>query len=145
MIIQLFIGGTLIAVTVLFHAFVLDFIIKRVQWLEKTPLRKLKGLWKSLTLTIVILGIFGAIIVEIWIWSLFYLLIEALPNLETALYFSISTFTTVGYGDIILDKNWRLLGSIESANGLLLFGWSTAFIFEIVSRIYHKEGRAIQN
>jgi hypothetical protein len=145
MLIQLIIGGILITVTVVFHAFALDFIIRKTHWLESSSLRQLKTLWKALILAIVVLSVTCALIAEIWVWALFFLLIGSLPDLETALYFSTSTFTTLGFGDILLDRDWRLLGSIEGANGFLLFGWSTAFIFEIVTRVYRKEGRAIQN
>lgn len=53
--------------------------------------------------------------------------VSALPDFESALYFSATSFTTLGYGDVVLDPKWRLFGAIERANGLLLFGWSTAF------------------
>ncbi len=145
MIIQLIIGAILIALTVVFQAFSFDLIIKKVQWLEKTALRKQKGIWKAAILAIVALGVSCVLIVEIWIWGLFYLVIGVMPDLESTLYFSTTTFTTVGYGDVVLERDWRLLSSIESLNGFLLFGWSTAFIFEIVSRIYRKEGKAIEN
>jgi voltage-gated potassium channel Kch len=55
------------------------------------------------------------------------------------LYFSTTTFTTVGYGDVFLDKEWRLLSAFQSANGFIMFGWSTAFIFEIMSKLYKEE------
>ena len=90
-------------------------------------------------LTITVLGVFIAHIVQIWMWAIFYLAVNALPNLEEALYFSTSTFTTVGFGDIVLDQAWRLLSSFQSANGFILFGWSTAFIFEIMSKLYDEE------
>ena len=54
---------------------------------------------------------------------------------KSALYFSTTSFTTIGYGDVVLDRQWRLLGAIEGANGLLLFGWSTAFLFSVTGRL----------
>ncbi len=80
--------------------------------------------------------IFAAHIVEIWIWAIFYFFVEEIQNWESALYFSTSSFTTVGYGDLVLSEEWRLLESIEAINGMILFGWSTAFIFAGVRRIY---------
>lgn len=56
-------------------------------------------------------------------------------TLEEALYFSTVTLTTLGYGDITLDEQWRLFASLEAANGIILFGWSTALIFAVVQRI----------
>ena len=63
-----------------------------------------------------------------------------LPNLETALYFSTVTYTTLGYGDVVLTPPWRVLASLEAANGILLFGWTTAFLFMVVRRIWQRTG-----
>ena len=64
-----------------------------------------------------------------------YRLGGVIDTFEAALYFSTSTFTTVGYGDIVLEPGWRVLAAIESANGFLLLGWSTAFLLQVVSRM----------
>jgi voltage-gated potassium channel Kch len=73
--------------------------------------------------------------IEVWLYAGAYLIIGALPDLESALYFSTVSFTTIGYGDVVLGERWRLVGAIEGANGLLLFGWSTAFLFSVISRM----------
>lgn len=86
-----------------------------------------------------VLGIFCAHMAQIWLWAVFYIGIGEISDIETALYFSTTTFTTVGYGDVILDKDWRLVSSFQSANGFILFGWSTAFIFEVMSKLYQKD------
>lgn len=143
MFMQLIIGAFLLTLTVIFQALSFDFIIKKMYKLVENRVGKITKFWKAAILTIVTLGVSFTLIVEIWIWGMFYLIIDVVPDLETALYFSTSSFTTVGYGDIYLDKDWRLISSIESLNGFLLFGWSTAFIFEIVSNVYKKEGHAI--
>ena len=77
-------------------------------------------------------------VAETWIWATFSHFIEEFSNFEAALYFSTSSFTTVGYGDLVLSEEWRLMGALESANGMMLFGWSTAFIFEVVRRSYRR-------
>lgn len=66
-----------------------------------------------------------------------------LLNLPDALYFSTVTFTTVGFGDIVLAPSIRMLSAIEAANGFLLFGWTTAFIFELISKIYAYEAKGL--
>jgi voltage-gated potassium channel Kch len=83
----------------------------------------------------VVLGLVGIHTVEIWLYALVYFFQGALPDFESALYFSTTSFTTIGYGDVVLDKQWRLVSAIEGANGLLLFGWSTAFLFSVTARM----------
>jgi hypothetical protein len=90
----------------------------------------------TLTLSMFVLWLFLAMIIQTWVWALLYLALGALGSLEEAVYFSTVTFTTLGFGDITLDKTWRLLSSFEAANGLLMFGWSTALVFAAVQWVY---------
>jgi hypothetical protein len=83
----------------------------------------------------VVLGLMLIHTIEVWLYAGLYLAIGALQDLETAVYFSTTSFTTIGYGDVVLGEQWRLVGAIEGANGLLLFGWSTAFLFSVISRM----------
>lgn len=83
----------------------------------------------------VVLGLVATHTAEIWLYAVAYLAIGGFPDFETALYFSTTSFTTIGYGDVVLDHRWRLFGAIEGANGLLLFGWSTAFLFSVTARL----------
>ena len=66
-------------------------------------------------------------------------LVTTLPDMETAYYFSMVTFTTLGYGDVVLASHWRTLASIQAANGVIIFGWTTALIFYLIQQIYRKE------
>ena len=89
-----------------------------------------------------IVWMFLAIVIEAWLWALLYLykpLITSIPDLETAFYFSMVTYTTLGYGDVVLTGNWRTLASIQAANGVIIFGWTTALIFLFIQRIYSRE------
>jgi voltage-gated potassium channel Kch len=74
--------------------------------------------------------------VEAGIWAVFYLISGDLPDLETAIYFSMTSYTTLGYGDVVLPAPWRVLGPIEGAVGILMFGWSTAIIVAVITRIH---------
>lgn len=87
------------------------------------------------TILFVVLGLVSIHTVEVWLYAIAFLAVGALPDFETALYFSTTSFTTLGYGDVVLDRHWRLLGAIEGANGLLLFGWSTAFLISVTGRM----------
>jgi hypothetical protein len=75
-------------------------------------------------------------LVEIAIWALFYWRGGCLPDLESALYFAGVTYTTVGYGDLVLPQRWRLLGPIEGLTGILMCGLSTGFFFAVVTKLY---------
>jgi len=75
-------------------------------------------------------------IMEVLVWSVVYLGLNAIEGFEKALYFSMVTFTTLGYGDVVLDSSWRLLASLEAVNGILMFGWSTAVVIYAVQNVY---------
>jgi hypothetical protein len=72
--------------------------------------------------------------VEISVWGLFYFWQDCLPDAETAFYFSGVTYTTVGYGDLVLPKPWRMLAPIEALTGILLCGLSTGIFFAVIFR-----------
>lgn len=133
---QLIIGALLICLTVIIHGIALDRLLFFLHWIGDFCNRTLRPVKRIMVLVICVLGLFLAHVIQVWLWAGLYLYIDSLPDLETALYFSTSTFTTVGYGDIVLDTEWRLLSSFQSANGFILFGWSTAFIFEVTSKLY---------
>ena len=82
-----------------------------------------------------VLGLFFLHTIEVWVWAVAYIAVGLTRDFETALYFSTTSFTTIGYGDVVLDRHWRLFGAIEGANGLLLFGWSTAFLLSVIQRL----------
>jgi len=74
-------------------------------------------------------------LVEIAVWGWFYAWKQAMPDFQTALYFSAATYTTVGYGDLVLPVEWRLVGGVEALTGILMAGWSTGFFFAVVSQM----------
>jgi len=87
-------------------------------------------MWTAITLL-------GLHMVEIVVWALTYLWLPSVAGLETlekSVYFSLVTFTTLGYGDITLQTGPRLLSGIEAMNGIFLFGWSTALFFAVSQR-----------
>ena len=74
--------------------------------------------------------------VEIAVWALFYWWQKCLPDAESSFYFAGVTYTTLGYGDLVLPREWRMLGPIEGLTGILMCGLSTGFFFAMVSRIH---------
>ena len=75
-------------------------------------------------------------LVQVGLWAVVFWRAKELPNVETALYFSLATYTTIGFGDVVLGPGWRVLAGIEGLTGILLVGWSTAFVFAVVNRMY---------
>lgn len=78
------------------------------------------------------------IMIDVCLWAAFYYLSGALPTFDDATYFSIVTFTTVGYGDIVLAKDWRHVAAFEAINGWIIFGWATALIMSVIQRLYFR-------
>ena len=74
-------------------------------------------------------------LIEIAVWAFFYAREHGMPDLQSAFYFSAVTYTTTGYGDLVLPNEWRLVGGVEALTGILMCGWSAAFFFAVVSRM----------
>jgi len=72
---------------------------------------------------------------EVIVWSLAYVLVGAAPANADPVYFAFVNYTTLGYGDVTPVERWRLLGPMTAMNGVLMFGWSTAVIFEVLRRV----------
>ena len=87
----------------------------------------------------IVLIMFFVSLVEVLVWAVTYLLLNAIDGFEQALYFSMVTFTTLGYGDVTLEEQWRLLASFEAANGIIMFGWTTAIVMAAVHHTYFTE------
>ena len=136
MMIQIIIGCTLIALTSVIHAigmsvgFRLIIVINHLTLLAKASI-----LARSFTIAILILVMFMTTLIEAGVWALLFTKIGALPDITKAFYFSIVTYTTLGYGDIVLDESWRFLSSLEAANGIIMFGWTTAIVVVAIQQI----------
>jgi len=72
---------------------------------------------------------------EVLVWSLGYAIVHAAPEGADLVYFAFVNYTTLGYGDIVPLARWRLLGPMTAMTGVLLFGWSTAVIFEVLQKV----------
>jgi hypothetical protein len=132
MIANLLIASGLVATTVLIHAAGLGIVLAHV---FHSPARTDTRFWPITWLLIRIAWLLIIIhMVEIAIWALFFWWEKCLPNVESAFYFSGVTYATLGYGDLLLPKEWRLFGPLEALTGNLMVGLSIAFFFVIVSK-----------
>ena len=75
-------------------------------------------------------------LVEIAFWAVLVVICREFSDFDTAYYHSAVNYTSLGYGDIIMSPTWRLLGPLETADGMLLFGVSTAMIFAVIQRLF---------
>ncbi len=135
MIANLLISGVMVGATVTIHFAGLLILM----WLLRARGHNFRAhesvVGQIAAIVFVVLGLVAIHTVEIWSYAILYYGLGALQHFEEALYFSTTSFTTIGYGDVVLDRKWRILGAIEGANGLILFGWSTAFLFSVTARI----------
>ncbi len=95
--------------------------------------------YRAVLIWLMIQWMFVAICIEASLWALTYMLhpeITVLPDAISAFYFSMVTYTSLGYGDIVLSGDWRALAAIQAANGIIIFGWTTALIFYFIQKIY---------
>jgi hypothetical protein len=130
MIVRLLIAWCLVAVTVTIHAAGLSALLRRTS--SHPPNTRFFAVARLLVWVawwLVILHL-----VEISVWALFYWRQNCLPDAESSFYFSGITYTTVGYGDLVLPKEWRLFGAVEGLIGILMCGLSTGLFFAIVSK-----------
>jgi len=133
---ELVIAVVIVSVSLVIH---MAGILLMAKWL----LHRREELEQSLNrrrFVVLMITLFAAIlllhVIQTSLWAMFYYTQELFSDFETSLYFSMVSFTTIGYGDVLLPRNWRLLGVIEGFSGVLLCGVSTAFIFAVVNAIF---------
>jgi hypothetical protein len=132
MIAKLLIASCLVATTVTIHAAGLGMVLSHVLHSKERPETRFWPItWLFIRVAWLLL-LFH--LLEIAVWALFFSWQKCLPDVESSFYFSAVTYATIGYGDLVLPKEWRMLGPIEGFTGILMFGLSTAFFFVVVSK-----------
>ena len=92
--------------------------------------------WNDLGIvTLAISFALAAHLIDIALWAVLFTICGEFPGLGTAYYHSAVNYTTLGYGDLLLTPSWRMLGPLEAADGMLMFGVSTAIIFALAQRL----------
>ncbi|WP_457301915.1 ion channel [Phyllobacterium sp. P5_D12] len=98
--------------------------------------KPLRGIFVQFSILMLVLMIGN--IVQVVFWALLYRLLGAFADFETAMYFSGVTFTSLGYGDVLLQGRMRLLGPLQAANGLMMFGVTTALFISVIQQVTAK-------
>ena len=137
----IFIGTVVIVLNLLIQGLGNVFWLRKIALSAKseddfTNIKILKTLLFSFLLFILIH------VIHSLVWAIcFYIIPQTaaqFANFSESVYFSLVTFTTLGYGDISLSSDWRLLSGLEAINGIMLIGWSTAMMFSLIQNIYKK-------
>jgi Ion channel len=130
---QLLVGGGFSVINIAIHALVMMIVVRVAQTKGAQT-----GSYPSLILIAVMIPTVSILMITHWleviVWSLAYRVVDAAPADTDLVYFAFVNYTTLGYGDVTPVERWRLLGPITAMNGVLLFGWSTAVIFEVLRR-----------
>jgi hypothetical protein len=130
---QFLLGAAVSVCNIAIHALMMAAVVGVVQTIAA---RDTSRHW--LQLIAVMIAVVSVLMVahagEVLVWSLAYALIDAAPAGTDLVYFAFVNYTTLGYGDVTPVERWRLLGPMTAMNGVLLFGWSTAVIFEVLRR-----------
>ncbi|MEO0018988.1 MAG: hypothetical protein RLZZ522_2271 [Verrucomicrobiota bacterium] len=134
MLAKLLIAWILMALCVVIHAIGLAVAGR---WLKSRLHHHEKTFWRAIRLLVDVAGwtIFLHLI-EIGVWAIFYTVGGGMPDLPTAFYFSIVTYTTTGYGDVVLPPEWRMVGGVEALTGILMCGLSSGLFFAVVTRMF---------
>lgn len=142
MLIQLIVGAILVCITVVVTV---GFIAVATMALTKLGKWMISGRWflrLMTSLSAVVLWMLAALTVSVWIWAGAFMALGQFGTLEEAVYFSVVSFTTLGFGDVVIGEDWRLLSGIIAANGLILFSLVTAFLIEFIVRLRAGQSRS---
>ena len=126
------VGLLLVLLCIMVHSAITMFSYNVILWKYQHGSR-FKNVLK---IDVVVIAILVATMIEGVLWAISYLSIGAFDTFEQALYFSMVTYTTLGYGDLVLADDHRLMGAIEAANGVIMLGWSTAIVVFAIQKVY---------
>ena len=122
------------AICVVIHA---AGLITAFHWIKARPEPVRSHFWTGTWMLVVTVGwVVLMHVCQIAVWAFFYVWKDAMPDLDTSFYYSVVTYTTTGYGDVVLPDEWQLVGGVEALTGILMCGLSTGFFFAVFSKIF---------
>jgi hypothetical protein len=134
-LVPLAVGASAVACTIMIHALALGGTVTLVRRERKLG-RAGTSFWIDVAIVAVVMSFaLAAHLVEIALWAALFMICGEFPEFGAAFNHSAVNYTTLGYGDVIMTPSWRLLGPLEAANGMLMFGVSTAMIFAVIDRL----------
>jgi voltage-gated potassium channel Kch len=145
MIKQLLLALALSSATVLIHVVGVLYAVLPLAGVWSKKVESGASLVPAMPLSRLVSGLLLLHFLEMSIWAAAFTVLDVLPDFETSLYFSLTSYTTVGYGDVVPPVEWRLVGPIEAAVGVLMLGLSTSFIIAVLQRTYGLRGQRIDD
>jgi hypothetical protein len=128
---QYLVGAAASVCNIAIHALVMVAVIKVIRIVDEwATTRQSLRLIAVMIATVTVLMI--AHLAEVLVWSSIYAMTGAAPAAADLIYFAFVNYTTLGCGDVTPVERWHLLGPMTAMNGVLLFGWSTAVILEVL-------------
>ncbi|MBD2749585.1 two pore domain potassium channel family protein [Microvirga sp. BT688] len=138
---QLLVGSAVSLGNIAIHAVVMACVVstarRALKW-DRGP----RQTWLASVMVAIVGVLLIAHVAEVLTWSLAYGMLEVIPPGADVLYFAFVNYTTLGYGDVVPVEHWRWLGPMAAMNGVLLFGWSTAVIFEVLRQAMRSRDRS---
>lgn len=129
---DILVGSSVCVVNIVIHAWLTVATIRVARAVAERTVHPWRHLVAIMIATVLML--MAAHIIEVFVWAGIYALVHAAPDGADLVYFAFVNYATLGYGDIVPVAEWHLLGPMASMNGILLFGWSTAVIFEVMRK-----------
>jgi hypothetical protein len=132
---QCLVGGTTSLANIAIHAMIMTLVVRVAQ--NAKAKNRPQSSWLLIVVMIPTVSVFMLThALEVTVWAFAYWMTDAVPAGTNLVYFAFVNYTTLGYGDVVPVQRWQLLGPITAMNGVLLFGWTTAVIFEVLRRTW---------
>jgi len=125
-------GSLLLAICSLVH---ITLLVRTIGFLKTFGIRLSNSFKKEILILIAFTAVVAAHTVQVWLWAFSLVLLGAFNSIADAVYFSLVTYTTLGYGDVTLNEGVRIFGAMAAVTGLLNFGLSTAFLVGVFTRL----------
>ncbi len=141
MFVQISLGSFLMMLTIAlagFSSWLMEWLFERYRmWLLREPHRPKQ----MLVVMVASLWVLGIVTAGVWLWGVTLRLLGVFQTMEAAIYFALVSFATLGYGDVLLDREWRIFGAMAAVNGLIIFGLLTAFLVEALRHLHASQSQ----
>ena len=133
---SLLIGSVLLIINMVIQVvallLVIDYLLRRINANRMTP-----GFRTDITVMgVVLIVLFMGHELQFAVWAALFVYLGEFPTFDTAFYHSVVNFTSLGYGDIVMSEKWRMLGALEAANGILMFGLTASSFLAVMTRLF---------